>query len=660
MRKLLLIILLILTGNFYCLSKSILWERVPIEQGDWFEPNRNTCVISSDNKYIITRNRNWLSVYDAVNGQPLKNLYFDNSKLNISAKGLIDIYSRGDSNIIACSSLIYDKDNEIDESAKVDIYEIPSLRLIDSISKYPFINDFSNNFHYALWTQLNVFYIFDNTIQPIYYNPVYIDSVHSASTGFSFWSKIGFAPNGNYLVAIFEHNAYIFDIRNKKLYWKSTYDSVNNEIYDAIISNDMKYIVLASLDSIIVYDFQSKKKIKSFKNVQVKPNDIIRTISLALSDDNKYLAITSNGTSNYNYGITVMDFNNEKVISNINLFRQMKDLPDQYFEPEILFNIQFLKDNQYLLASGVVGNYLFNIFTGKLMNLYSTNFLIDMYDYYPCLISFANNDKNIITIGSDKTIIWDARTGAFIKALNLHISASRKNTIAIQHDSKQIIYSVDNKIYFYNFVDERLEKEITTDKDIITLAVSDNSKYIAYAFKNNSSYIGFRVYDIENDTILFEQPATLLNIKNVFVANNKPYLAYIQKSDYGNYNCIIKDYIENKVITTLQDIMINKIKFINNDSDLFYFYHIYYNNDKGYIIYNIDKKNVVKKHKLSSNTADFCLSADNKFFITSGPTIWNIDTGDSIQLHANPELNDMDNVAVSSDGTMLAAVSPEG
>ncbi|MFH1051439.1 MAG: T9SS type A sorting domain-containing protein, partial [bacterium] len=78
--------------------------------------------------------------------------------------------------------------------------------------------------------------------------------------------------------------------------------------------------------------------------------------------------------------------------------------------------------------------------------------------------------------------------------------------------------------------------------------------------------------------------------------------------------------------------------------------------------YNIEKNEfgMPVKQILYGTSKDFELAPDEKHFISSGPTIWNIETGDSIQLHADPELNDMDYVAVSDNGKMLAAMSPEG
>ncbi|MFH1051226.1 MAG: T9SS type A sorting domain-containing protein, partial [bacterium] len=78
--------------------------------------------------------------------------------------------------------------------------------------------------------------------------------------------------------------------------------------------------------------------------------------------------------------------------------------------------------------------------------------------------------------------------------------------------------------------------------------------------------------------------------------------------------------------------------------------------------YNIEKNEfgMPVKQILYGTSKDFEIAPDEKHFISSGPTIWNIETGDSIQLHADPELNDMDYVAVSDNGKMLAAMSPEG
>ena len=121
----------------------------------------------------------------------------------------------------------------------------------------------------------------------------------------------------------------------------------------------------------------------------------------------------------------------------------------------------------------------------------------------------------------------------------------------------------------------------------------------------------------------------------------------------GHYFIKIINQISNKELNILST---PDIKFYNEDKNMCVtsteWCNIYNKKENGKFEYS--KQFCIKPSR------DFVISPNGKYIITSGPVIWDIETLDSIQLHADPELGDMDYLDISSDGKLLAAISEEG
>ncbi|NOZ46618.1 MAG: T9SS type A sorting domain-containing protein [Chlorobi bacterium] len=645
MKKLLLIILLILTGNFYCLSKSILWERMPSAQQKINDYTLQNCVYSADGKYIVAFQKrlnegNWITVYNAGKGELVNKLFF-NPDSNSYHNKIINIFARKDSNILCCT--FWGLTDRGTQYVDANFYEIPSLKLIDTIQKFNAVDDISYNFRYSLsyFSNAGEFIVYDN------YNK---ETIYTNFTEYSITS-CHLSRSGNYVVAITGNNVNIFNIKNKKLTWQ---DDIDEKIYSAFLSDDEKYLAFSTSDSIFIYDFPTGKIIKTI-NLKEQSSDETYCI---ISHDNKYISVIYQNLS-FESNISIYDVMSGQIVKNITFEAVTPKLPDTYKYDDYFYNQQFSNDNKSLLVSGINGHYLFDVKSGKLLSLFSTHYA-DFHDKSG-IVMFTNNDKYLLTIGPYKTIIWDARKGAFIKILNLGTTAERKNTIAIHRDSKQIIYSAGNKIYFYNFVDERLEKEITTDKNVLQLDVSGNGKYLAYTMSDSS----FAVYNLEKEKVVLTKKYKFKYLNESFVGiklsnDDLCYVVGVRGDKYSNqtYWKYLYSISQNKRIM-LDPGSYGLVEFLDNDRRLLNYENFGHQVD--YYEYNDSFKEFKLIKSINKNTISSLHSdKSGQYFITSGPTIWNIDTGDSIQLHANPELNDMDNVAVSSDGTMLAAMSPEG
>jgi WD40 repeat protein len=654
LKNLLILIVTFVSGFFYCMPNNIIWQRVPsLFDQEYINPHIYNCLLLCKGEYLIAVDEDWLSIYDSQTGIPIINKIFEPKYDNKDNSGILHIFSTPDSNVIMCCYRYCNNDscwfNYI-------YYEIPSLKEIKRKYKSIYYLSVSPNLQYGSTTFVN-----DSTID---FAIIDLNSSKIILEGLTYRSEdplpgdysgldIKFSNDNEYVIIRRQDNkcdVSLFSLKEEKMLW---HDEINEIICSAEISNNLEYIIITSLQYIYIYDFSSHellKKIELHKTYVRFPFSVI-------SFNNKYISTINNFNE-----IIIYDLELDSILYDFTLNEKFNNIPGERFYYDFLYSQKcFLNENKIVIC-GFNGYYVYNIETNKLVNLLSTHSMELFVE--PALIKFINNNEYLMTIGPDKTIIWDAKTGAFIKALNLARSADQSNTIAIHPDTKNLIYSVDTTIYFYNIVDEELTREITTRSDVLHLDINGNGRYLGYTMKDST----FAIYDLDLDKVIFWGKGWF-NIHDpsgnrfysIALSPNNLCAVTIQSGDkyfgYDYYTRGVYDFIDFKEYEAF--FVRRPVKFFNSDSILIstgdYIGDIrtykYSKEHEEYMTLNIYEQ------KYISSVATL---KDNIHFITSGPTIWNIETGDSIQLHAEPELDDMDYVAVSNNGKMLAAMSPEG
>ncbi|MFH1051956.1 MAG: hypothetical protein V1779_13630, partial [bacterium] len=500
---------LILTANINnCISNDILWERLPSGNNEGISYYENPdCVVSSDNQFIITinsntGNNNWISVYDKNNCNLVNKILFQSYK-PFKQKNIIELFARKDSNIICCIYLNCGIDTNFFNAR---FYEIPSLKLIDTIGRYGLPEDLSSDFHYQVscpLTNRKKFYYIDNYSQKI----IFTDSITDDSGLALNINTIKFSPDNNFLIiqTYFQSNVYIYDVNKHTVIWNDDIDDDDNSHTITIcdISLDMNYMVFCSSMDIYIYNFQIKDIIDV---INLENFTLFSPANISISNNNQYLLL-SNHTQ-----FAVFDILNNSVIVNSFLSDYIKTIPgSNNYTYDYFYKQFFTPDNKNILLSSYYGQYYFNFVSKKLEELFSTHIGSSL-DGYPGILKFANNDQYLITIGTDKTIIWDAQTGKFIKALDFSRKSEDNNTIAIYPDTENLIYSSDSKIYFYNFVDDVLADEIEVRNNVLQLAVSGNGKYLGYTMSDSS----FAIYDLEEGSVIYSNKIKLDTLGRVF------------------------------------------------------------------------------------------------------------------------------------------------
>ncbi|HEY1039388.1 MAG TPA: caspase family protein [Bacteroidia bacterium] len=254
-------------------------------------------------------------------------------------------------------------------------------------------------------------------------------------------------------------------------------------IKSVIVTNDSKYILSAGDDKAVkMWSVETGEVVSEFLGeIGIGSAGVIS--SIALSPDNKYLAVSGNFATNIISvegagDVRVYDFKTKKMLA------LLKDsgLP--------VYSLSFSSDSK-LLATGS---------SGKKIRVYSTDGFklktsIDAHDREVWSICFAGT-KNVVSSGLDaKVKLWDALKGKEIKSTSFHAGISIRVTASA--DGKKI-YSAgeDKQIIEY---DGELNKISSTksSQEISSLAVSaDQTKLMiggwhkpyyseVYAKKNN-------------------------------------------------------------------------------------------------------------------------------------------------------------------------------
>ncbi|MFH1052020.1 MAG: T9SS type A sorting domain-containing protein [bacterium] len=648
------VLLFVFLLNCYCYSNdNILWERVPTLAPDSYFTQK--CYFSYDEKYIITVHPNWISVYDADNGVPVKNLLF-NPGDQIDFRGINDFFVDNKQNILSCKYITNDGYWNLIN------YDIPNLNVVKT-STIPFwFDSLSSDLKFALlqnFPQKNTFMIYDISKNDTFY----IDSayVYNSTPKKSYHSRFFFSNDSKFLIAAINYDS-VLDISLFSLYDKELvkYYSIkrNDDLFirNIEINDDMEYFVATNSKYISIYKLQTGELIRTIDHPKFISSD---DYSVFLKN-NKYIASLYEGDKIIIYDIATGNSANEIYCCKNFKTSYNSDYPDH----DKIHYILFSKDNSKLLACGKSFNYLIDIISGELISLISSHYTSDIYEE-PNFIKFVNSDEYLLIIGISETFIWDSKTGHFVKIMNIAGTAGFHNAITISGDSRQLIFNSEKKILFYNFVDELLENEITTENPVLQLDVSDNGKYIGYTMSDSS----FAIYDLEEGSVVYSRKESFngyheedINFYSISLSPNHLCAVTTQSGDkFVGYDYVtrIYDFIEDKLID--EDFVETPVIFLNSDSILL---------STGRptavtaVLYkyfpDVRHFNIVKRYYPEYPMKSLVVNSTYSHFITSGPTIWNIETGDSIQLHADPELNDMDYVAVSDNGKMLAAMSPEG
>ncbi|MFH1049516.1 MAG: T9SS type A sorting domain-containing protein [bacterium] len=648
-----LVFFLILIANINnCFSNNILWERFPSILNDLAFIRQRNLLYSYDGKYIITHyinlDKNYVIVSDATTGVTINKRMIKSENEN-NRLFLSQIFSLRDTNIIAC---------EIEDTlSNIYYFKVPSLELVKKDTQLYYFNELSPNFdnavYFSSYEYSNTFTVF--SLEKIGNSKIiYKDTAYNTNPDpKNRWiHDVKYSLDGKYLIVI-THGAFadvsIYDIYQKKMLW---HDNNTEPFNNAVISDDSKYIILTTSTKIYIYDFYTGLLINEMNHIQNNTFGVYSNIS----HDNKYVSSIDNYSE-----ITIYNAVTDEVVSNFHCLESIIDLPSSNYVGDFLYDHQFSKDNNKLLVSGTETHYLFDINTSKILTLYSTNNCYP--DEYPGILKFANNDEYLITLGPDKTIIWDAKTGKFVKMLNLARNSEQINQVALSVDSKQLIYKSDNKIYLYNFVDEVLTDEIEVSSNVLQLAVSGNGKYIGYTLADSS----FAIYDLEAGRVVYSR-------KENFSGYHEDDIRFYSISFSPDSLCSVTligvdkwlgfSYYTN-IYNFFEDRKINEfsegypIEFLNSDSMALGWASNSY--PTRLLKYSVKYKDyITQKEYYQDGIKSLAINKTGTHFVTTGPTIWNIETGDSIQLHADPELSDMDYVAVSDNGKMLAAMSPEG
>jgi hypothetical protein len=644
---------------FICFSNErILWERVPTLGPSHFFSQK--CLFSSDGKYIITVHPDWLSVFDAETGKQINNKYFNPANKD-EHYGIDNFFVNNYQNVICCKYF------NSDGYCGIRYYDIPSLNVIETFSMPFWFDSFSSDLRLALmenFPQYNSFLIYDIFED----DTLYIDSayIYNPPPDNRFTSRFFFSKDSKFLIAAVNYDSIldisVFNINEKKMINHYSVKRIYGRYIENItISNDFEYIVTTTYEYISIYKLQTGELVRNIYHPQIHDPGVMFPIEYTvISNNNKFIA------SQYEYyKIKIYDIETGNIVHDINCCKDFKNPTGGFPDARDYIHLMvFSKDDNKLIACGFGVNYLIDVNTGNLISILSSHYIGESYEDKPGFIKFVNNDEYLITKGNSETIIWDAKTGAFIKAINFSCTAPNGiNTIAIHPDTKHLINSNDTTIYFYNFIDEELSDEITTTDDVLYLDISGNGRYLGYTMKDST----FAVYDLQIAKVILSSKEKFTNDPSVtdirlsgIKLSDEKYCAV--KSDYGvNHGELLRT---NTTIYNFKDCKLIEsspfnVEFFTGDSMIFEWtpnWNIIYI-DK----YSSENNNFNLYKKFEGNNIKSAVpTADGKFLITSGPTIWNIETGDSIHLHAEPELNDMDYVAVSNNGKMLAAMSPEG
>lgn len=403
MRVLKTILILLLLSNFYCLSNDVLWQRVP-SSNRIFSP---AAIYSSKNNSIISV-RDWIAIYDTNDSAPFNLLRFDKEKHNTFR--IERIFTAKDSNILGVQYPGYIEGFGSKLFTKVNFYEIPSFKLIDTFYRSHPIDAFSSNNDMYLRTHSNIFRVHNINGEEIYLDSVNLKDFNESKL------QLTFSPDDKFLIGTYQGSAYIFDLLNKTNAWES---NPNNKILKAFFSEDMKFFILSCVDSIYFHDFKSGLIQKTIKN---QNKYVIENLPLAISSDNKYLSVIYD-YPNEESELIIINLENDKLFKSVILKDLIENIPDkrinipaENWNEESYNNIQYVGNDKLLISSNM-SSYLFDILNNTIRNIYSTH---NTYDFKDSLryVFFANQDNYLITVGTDKTIVWDAKTGSFIKILN--------------------------------------------------------------------------------------------------------------------------------------------------------------------------------------------------------------------------------------------------
>jgi hypothetical protein len=591
-----------------------------------------TCKYSG-NKYVVTGYDYWIACYDKDTGLPVSSLHTDYLNNGYFTR-IRAIHTKKDTNLLIAETY-----------NKLFFLTIPEFKLLNTVNKkFYYIEHISVNWEFLVAPHdiysdnQCVFDIYKTETNELYYR----DSTNSSNSNENNIYMMKFTDDGNYLIVIsadIEYYITVFDVRNKK---KLSSQSLGSKlVYNIDISNDSKNVLLSTNEGIIIYTLPELLFNKSINQNEEYIGEGI------FSNDGSFIAILDSGEI-----LSIYNIESGQSSKSFNIGQMVNNLPNSEIQSRKFQYTQISNDDNKLLFSTEGVNYQFDLEKDTINDAFCTHYT-DL--SHECTeIFFNNKDKQLVTCGPNQMMVWEPKTGKFNKSINLRYYNNSSNDYDIDTNGNLIMFKNKN-IYFYNFKTQEYVKTITTRYFINFLSLSGNGKYLGYILQDST----FEIYDLENESIIYNG--------DLYTSNG--YTPYGIEMSYDSL-CIVISVKNDGVSDDFRNYLFNFItqkEIINSSSSgtcKFYKDEILFSSGDYGIHLSRAKKDPYNWwgtwKKISVPLKDFVITPNGKYIITSGPVIWDIETLDSIQLHADPELGDMDYLDISSDGKLLAAISEEG
>ncbi|MFC2131585.1 T9SS type A sorting domain-containing protein, partial [Bacteroidota bacterium] len=228
--------------------------------------------------------------------------------------------------------------------------------------------------------------------------------------------------------------------------------------------------------------------------------------------------------------------------------------------------------------------------------------------------------------------------------------------IAVSPDSKSLVYSNSEYIYFYNLENDTLNKKYSIPTDLSCISFSLDGSYMAYILSDST----FHVFDLKenklilNDKYKWSMPNYIsLSFDGSLCAVSLSELKYHLELDIWDVNNIkkLRSYFDLGARTEFVNIENLILSFDDLEDRLALI-------DPEYEINDLNHKKIIKEFRY---TYDFDFNPESQFLITDGPKIYRLKSQDSIDLSNSIKYFDRYHLtALSSNSKYIAAMSPEG
>ena len=308
-----------------------------------------------------------------------------------------------------------------------------------------------------------------------------------------------------------------------------------SELYDIELSSDGKYLITSGAGIVNLWDFNTKKQIRTLKL------DFMYEIVISISPDNNYIVIL-NRSSGF---LQIWNAETGKKIKNVNLdnkyinsitfskngnfliaksylsttiysFKSILKAANNEQIKEINGSIDSINDN-FVLFNEIDSFYLYNI------NYKSNKFILESI-YKDSGIGSKESaidptGKHIVTVIDNKVTLWDRKSQqkikTFLDTTNFKYSSRQ---ISFSPDGNNIILFNEKKIHIWNVINQEIKALNGKFKSIPDPTFTPNGKYLII----KSDYNEFKVIELQS----MKEIKKLKNIKSLTITPDSRFIIF--------------------------------------------------------------------------------------------------------------------------------------